>query len=144
MRLAIPLVPVTAVIRFQPRVTKRFQWRFRIGTLMNIVALVALALASWLGQRRSEYRMWALYHADQAQRFLRMAAVLERYPRGPMTAGYATQTLAAAAVHAKEAERYQRSISRPWRAIAPDPCFASYHPGGSGYKEMKEQLRRFR
>jgi len=144
MRLDLPLVPVTAVIRFERREMRRFQWRFRLRTLMAIVALVALALASWLEPRRSEYRVWALYHADQEQRFLRMAADIERYPHGARTAGYVTQTRAAAAHHAKEAERYQRGISRPWEAIAPDPGFASNHPGGAGYRVMKEQLRRFR
>ena len=144
MRLSLPLIPVSAVIRFERREMRRFRWRFRLRTLMAIIALVALALASWLWARRSEYRMWALFHADQEQRFLRMVSDIQRAPQGPIAARYIAQTRTAAAAHAREAERYRRGVSFPWEVIAPDPSFADMHPGGSGYEGTKEQLRRFR
>ena len=140
----LPLIPVTAVIRFERRERRRFRWRFRLRTLMAIIALVALALASWLWTRRGEYRMWALFHADQEQRFLRMVSDFQSVPQGPRAARYIAETRAAAAAHAREAERYRRGVSFPWEAIAPDPSYADLHPGGSGYEGTKEQLHRFK
>jgi hypothetical protein len=144
MKFDLAFVPVAAVIRFERREMRRLGWRFRLRTLMALVALVALALASWLGLRRGENRTWARFHADQEQRFLRLAASLAGDPPGPRTARYVAETRVAAATHAREAERYRRGVSRPWEAIAPDPAFAELHPGGAGYREMKGQLRRFR
>ena len=123
---------------------RRFQRRFRLRTLMAIVAVVALALALWLELRRGEYRMWARFHADQEQRFLRMAVDIARFPPGARPAGYVAQTRGAAAVHAEEAARYQRGVSRPSEAIPPPDRTFDFHPGGVGYTSIKEQLRRFR
>jgi hypothetical protein len=141
--LEIPLLPVTVVIQFERRQMRPFQWRFRLRTLMAIVAMVALALASWLGPRRIEYRMWARFHADQERQFLRMAANIERHRHSARTAGDVADSRAAAALHANEAERFQRGVFRPWEAITPDPSFADIHRGAS-YKAVEKQFRRFK
>jgi hypothetical protein len=128
MRLAIPFVPAAIVIRFERREMSGFPRRFRLRTLMVIVALVALALAAWLEPRRREYRMWARFHADQERLFRRPV-------RGNPSA---------ADMHAEIKRTYLNAVARPWLTVSPDPRFADIHPGGENYEKSKHEIERFR
>jgi hypothetical protein len=128
MRLPIPLLPATIVIRFERRETRWFPRRFRLRTLMAIVALVAFALAAWLEPRRRECRMWARFHANQ-ERLFRRPVVGDR---------------SAADMHAEIKRVYWNAAARPWVTVSPDPRFADIHPGGVNYEENKHELERFR
>ena len=128
MRFAIPLVPAAIVIRFERRALRGFPRRFHLRTLMAMVALVALALAAWLEPRRSEYRMWARFHADQERRF--------RRPR--------VGDQSAADVHGEIKRIYWDAVAQPWITVAPDPRYADIHPGGVNYEKTKHEIERFR
>jgi hypothetical protein len=128
MKLLLPFIPAAVVIRFERREMRGSRWRFRLRTLMAVVALVALVLASWLEPRRREYRMWARFHADQERLFSR-----------PIVGNPS-----AAAVHAAIKNRYLDAATCPWVTVTPDPRYADIHPGGVNYKISKVQIERFR
>jgi hypothetical protein len=128
MRFAIPFVPAAIVIRFERRELRGFSRRFRLRTLMVIVALVALALASWLEPRRRDYRMWARFHADQ-----------ERLFRRPVVGNPS-----AADIHGEIKRIYLDAAAQPWITVSPDPRYADIHPGGVNYVKNKHEIERFR
>jgi hypothetical protein len=128
MRLAIPFVRAAIVVRFERSEVRRYQWHFRLRTLMAVVALVALALASWLEWRRSEYRMWASFHADQERLFRRPVG-------GDQEAANISEFIK---------NTYLSGVARPWINVPPDPRYADIHPGGVNYQKTKGEIERFR
>jgi hypothetical protein len=89
MRVAIPLIPWAISVRLERRSRTAFRWRFRIRTLLILVAITALSLGGWAARRRHqmwlrqervwselarEYREWARICAQNEARSLASAA----------------------------------------------------------------------
>jgi hypothetical protein len=56
MRVAIPLVPWAISISLERRSRPAFRWRYRLRTLLILVAIVALLLGGWAARRR--HQIW--------------------------------------------------------------------------------------
>jgi hypothetical protein len=56
MRVAIPLIPWAISVSLERRSRQALRWRYRLRTLLILVAIVALIMGGWVARRR--HQIW--------------------------------------------------------------------------------------
>lgn len=95
--------------------------RFRVRTLMLVVALVALLIwGAMMGTRSYVYYRLASYYGQQERLWRKMAIRDRRIPARSRSVA-ALWGLQTADFYAPLARKYRQAMRHPWRPVAPDP-----------------------
>jgi hypothetical protein len=107
------------------------QFRWRIRTLMAVVAIAASSLGVYdLWRRGQSYRLQAWYHlaatrqlANDSRSFLCSYGLTERQIEANRARRAAERSvlLKASEYHLRLHAKYQRASERPWLPVGPDP-----------------------
>lgn len=101
--------------------------RLRLRSLMIVVAVVALPLATWtrIEARREQFRRTAAFHRDEIVGGISIRGN-GRLSIFPVAAKVEYQILSQTQVdldmwHLELSEKYEQAAERPWLPVAPDP-----------------------
>jgi hypothetical protein len=83
MRLAIPLLPWTILVGIERRSRQPIRWRFRLRTVLIIVAIAALFMGAWMANCR--HQAWKLLEKEWKRREQEYQAKAATYARSEIS-----------------------------------------------------------